>query len=719
MAEPRASAYADTSQYLRDYCVLLALRLHREVQLARVLRGSDTDESFLGLFLSDAEIDGVLAQLTGATCRVGDADVALEPAIASAKRRIAARLAATRVPLRTRELARLFGLSSAAVEVVLLLLATEVDDRFSRVYAYLQDDVARRRLSVGLALRLLPGTSAAEPAGRRLFAADAPLVRERLVLLDTGGERLPAPLIDRALALDERVAEYLLEHDPLDPRLAGLARVEARCHHREPPGATRELADRLATLWRTPEPPAVLLLGRPGSGKATLVGLAAASCDRAVLTLDGRGLGRQPLDRLDEVLRAADREARLRGAVPHLARLDGLPDDALPRVLDQVRPGWVLSAAHVPWPPREGDPLLVLALPEGDQDARLGAWRTALDGHGPPDAAVTEELAGRFRLTPGQIRRAAETARWQACLREGAGAVPRAEELFESSRRELDPHLARLATKVVAAHGWGDLVLPPPVLAQLHAVEAEVRHEHTVYGSWGFAASLGNSAGVSALFSGQSGTGKTMAAGVLARSLGLDLYKVDLSGVVSKYIGETEKNLAQIFAEADTAGAVLFFDEADALFGKRSEVKDAHDRYANIEISYLLQRMEEYRGIAVLATNFSQNMDEAFTRRLRHVVDFPFPQPPERALIWRGLVSCRAPVADDVDWEFLASAFELTGGNIRNCVLGAAFLAAEEGTDIAMTHLVRAVARELAKLGRPLTRADFAGYYTEARTGRR
>jgi SpoVK/Ycf46/Vps4 family AAA+-type ATPase len=206
-----------------------------------------------------------------------------------------------------------------------------------------------------------------------------------------------------------------------------------------------------------------------------------------------------------------------------------------------------------------------------------------------------------------------------------------------------------------------------------------------------------------------------MAAGVLARSLGVDIYRIDLSGVVSKYIGETEKNLNRVFEEAQGANAILFFDEADALFGKRTEVQDAHDRYANIETSYLLQKMETYAGVAILATNFAQNIDEAFTRRLHFRVEFPFPTAPERERIWRGMFPPQAPLDPQVDFAFLAGQFELSGGNIRNCVLAAAFLAAEARQAIGMVHLVEGIARELTKLGRPRTRADFGVYYSGVR----
>jgi SpoVK/Ycf46/Vps4 family AAA+-type ATPase len=243
-------------------------------------------------------------------------------------------------------------------------------------------------------------------------------------------------------------------------------------------------------------------------------------------------------------------------------------------------------------------------------------------------------------------------------------------------------------------------VLPADQLAQLKEICSQVKYRQIVYQTWGFDRKLSLGKGIIALFSGPPGTGKTMAAEVIARDLQLDLYKIDLSQLVSKYIGETEKNLDRIFTAAETANAILFFDEADALFGKRSEVKDAHDRYANIEIGYLLQKIEEYEGLAILATNLRQNLDEAFIRRLNFIVDFPFPDEEHRQQILRVLIPIEAPIADDIDFSLLAHEIKLAGGNLKNIVLAAAFYAAESGPTIQMYHFIQAAKREHQKLGR-------------------
>ncbi|MGE0688338.1 MAG: ATP-binding protein, partial [Dehalococcoidia bacterium] len=269
--------------------------------------------------------------------------------------------------------------------------------------------------------------------------------------------------------------------------------------------------------------------------------------------------------------------------------------------------------------------------------------------------------------------------------------------------------------KIVPRFNWDDIILPGDRLAQLHEIANYVLFQHVVYEQWRVGGNSTLGRGVATLFAGQSGTGKTMASEVIANDLGLELYKIDLAGLVSKYIGETEKNLAKIFEEAGDTNAILFFDEADAVFGKRTEVKDSHDRYANIEVSYLLQKIEEYDGIVVLATNLRSNLDEAFLRRMRAIVEFPFPEVDDRLRIWQHMMRTDAPVAEDVDLAFMARQFRIAGGNIRNVVLFAAFLAASEGKSIGMSHLIQGTKREYQKLGRLVTESDFGRWYEQVR----
>ncbi|MBE0480410.1 MAG: ATP-binding protein, partial [Dehalococcoidia bacterium] len=271
--------------------------------------------------------------------------------------------------------------------------------------------------------------------------------------------------------------------------------------------------------------------------------------------------------------------------------------------------------------------------------------------------------------------------------------------------------LGALARKIQPRFTWTDIVLPKDQMAQLREVANYVKYRHVVYGEWNFAGKASLGRGLNILFAGPSGTGKTMAAEIIASELGLDLYKIDLSTVVSKYIGETEKNLDRIFTEAQTSNAILFFDEADAIFGKRSEVRDSHDRYANIEIAYLLQKTEEYEGIVILATNLRKNLDEAFARRMHFSIEFPLPEEADRHRIWQRVFPREAPLSEDTDLKFMARQFKITGGNIKNIAIAAAFLAAENGGRIGNDHIIRAAKREYQKIGRLCTEADFGPYF--------
>jgi hypothetical protein len=327
-------------------------------------------------------------------------------------------------------------------------------------------------------------------------------------------------------------------------------------------------------------------------------------------------------------------------------------------------------------------------------------WDDLLRGLGVSPNESLDALTAQFDLPLHAI----EAATAQAT----STGEPLGPALWQACRSQARPRLDDLAQRIETLAGWEDLVLPPFQVETLRAIAAQVRQRRHVYEDWGFAAKSARGLGISALFEGPSGTGKTMAAEVLARELELDLYRIDLSQVVSKYIGETEKNLRRVFDAAETGAVVLLFDEADALFGKRTQIRDSHDRYANIEVSYLLQRMEAYRGLAILTTNQRDAVDEAFMRRIRFVVAFPFPDAAHRAEIWRRVFPAETPVAS-LDLPAL-SGVSLAGGTIRNIALAAAFLAADEGVSVGMPHLARAAVRECAKLEQPLGEAEVAGW---------
>jgi ATPase family associated with various cellular activities (AAA) len=355
-------------------------------------------------------------------------------------------------------------------------------------------------------------------------------------------------------------------------------------------------------------------------------------------------------------------------------------------------------------------------VPRSDAQTRLAVWEARLGdqlaAHGARDAFLAR-MVQQFQFGPQQIHGVIRSAVEAAALRNPEAPILAEADLWLAARRHAVRSLGGLAEKIESRRSLQELVLPAESSQQIREIASQVEQRNRVYEQWGFSSKLSRGRGIAALFAGPSGTGKTMAAEVLARHLDLDLYRIDLASVISKYIGETEKNLKRVFDAADESGAILFFDEADALFGKRSEVRDSHDRYANIEINYLLQRMEDYRGLAILATNRKSLLDPAFLRRLRFLVDFPFPSTADRVRIWRGAFPVQAELGP-LDYELLGR-LEVAGGNISNIALNAAFLAASEGVAINMDHVLAAARREYAKIDKLVLESEFGRYYTEVR----
>lgn len=660
------------------------------------------EDEYRGLYVSDAEAD----RLAAAAPTDGDP-------LAPVRARLEQLTASATGPLG--RLVQLAQLEPFDVGVLLLCLASEADLGIERLISYVQDDVSKRRPRVELALRLLapPGQ---RRAARDRFHAAQPLRRLRLVTLHDEPGQPSTPLAARYIALDSRIAAHLLGSRELDEHL----QVHGRLRPADGDSPGRESLAELGKLAAGGlRPPVVALKGIDDDlVLASAETLAAA----AGLSLIDIAFGQLVQEEPPEVaITVALREGALLDAAVLLRGLDGLSAEARRHLFGRLETEplapLVLLASH------EGSawPGIEVSVEAPDFDGRLERWRAGLAG----EAVSGEELqslAGKFRLRTRGIADGLRAARGRAQLRDPHQPRITIDDLYAAAREQSAPILSDLAKKVTPHYSWTDLILPEDAAEQLREMCAFVEHRHQVYDSWGFDRRLAMGKGLMALFAGQSGTGKTMAADVLAGHLGLDLYKIDLSGVVSKYIGETEKNLGNIFREAESSNAILFFDEADALFGKRSEVKDAHDRYANVETAYLLQRMEEYSGMVILATNLKMNLDEAFLRRMHFVIDFPMPEEDDRRRIWERTISPEAPLDDDVDFAFLARQFRIAGGNIRNIVLAAAFLAASDGTSIGMRHFIRATRREYQKLGRMVTDAEFGEYVAlvrpESRPGR-
>jgi SpoVK/Ycf46/Vps4 family AAA+-type ATPase len=724
--------FRSAAEHLQAELDYLKLLLHRQVLRLRAVSLLREDQ-FRGLYISDEEIDAILLR-TAAGDQQSQAQGNSRPtlrglavSIAAAEVEIASRLESSRaaginIPLL--RLARLFELSPFEQLVVLITIAPEVDTRFETLYSYVQNDVTKKRPTPDLISKLFCSSIQEYGAMRAMLSASAKLLSVPLLRFGADPPDREPSFLSRPLHAEQRIVGFLLEQNELDERLRPFASIKSSARSFADLHLPESLTTDLQNAGRSlaAQGGLIFLHGPKGCGKRTAAEAICLDQHRRVISAQLDQLASDHLP-LPLALRLLQREALLQDSNLLLNSPD-LPWSS-DVVAQQKKIAFFESLAPRPFlifvASRSQISLadtsakcasLSFAVPPPCYSDRELLWREAIEAMKHPISPDVDiaALANKFLLTGGEIHSICREAAGRANLRKSGEPVFLA-DIEAAARGQSNQGLRRLAQKVNCMQDWPDLILPARSVRQLREVCASEKYRHVVYSQWGYDRRLALGKGLNALFCGPSGTGKTMAAGIIARALALDLYKIDLSSVVSKYIGETEKQLSQIFHEAGSSNAILFFDEADALFGKRSEVKDAHDRYANVEVAYLLQKMEEYEGIVILATNFRRNLDEAFTRRMHHIVEFPFPDADLREQIWKSLVPPGAPLAADVNFGFLARQFELSGGNIRNVALAAAFLAAECGGEIRMEHFVRATAREFQKLGRLPSRAEFREYY--------
>ncbi|MFF4391795.1 ATP-binding protein [Streptomyces sp. NPDC001552] len=604
-------------------------------------------------------------------------------------------------------LAHWLRLSPLDTQILLIALAPDLDRSFEALYGYLNDDVTRRRATVALALDLC-GVPTHSAAGRSRFHPAARLLARGLIEVDDP-ER---PFLSRSLRVPDRVVAHLLGDDTPDPALQGTVRPlpyrpgaadeENAAATGTPDGGdllTRRLAGHLAARPLT----AYLREHRDGDGLAcATVALGAAGIPALHFAPAGRPEEHRPEEHAPEHRPAGERlpyrellrEARLTGRAIVVTSLPEKPGELIRALTVTDVP--VLFADPRPYDPQwcdSGRDPIVLDAPR-QRAGDLDAWRAAL---GPREPAFDlAPVVAAYRLGPGGIERASRAARDLAAF---DGTELSAAHLRFAARQQSASGLERHARRIRPDVGWNDLVLPAGPLAQLRELVLRARHRDRVLGDWRLSTGGGRGRGVVGLFAGDSGTGKTLSAEVVAGELGLDLYVVQLPSIVDKYVGETEKNLERIFTEADRTDTVLLFDEADAVFGKRSEVSSSNDRHANMESAYLLQRLESFDGIALLTTNLRSNIDDAFTRRLDLVVDFPFPDEEQRLALWRHSLA-HVPCTEDIDPAFCARDFELAGGSIRSAVVTAAYAAAGRGDGVSTADLLAGAQREYRKAGR-------------------
>ncbi len=604
-------------------------------------------------------------------------------------------------PMALEQLCGRLGLSAFERSTLLLAAGMELDGRFPALCAAARGG-REEGPTFALALALF------EQPSWEALASTGPLRYWRL--LDIGKS---ATLVHSPLRIDEYVLDYLTGQRHADPRLLNLAEPLPDADTLAPSQA--RLAARIALLWREQGEtlPVIQLAGAENSAAAEAI--AVAACGELGLGLTAISAAALPLgaEELETVLRLCERHATLSGGAVLLAGLaPGEPEPAresvIARFIERLDAPLLLTGRTRRQSARRAVLSFDVAKPTVAEQQAM--WHAALGG----DAAAlpaARMLANQFHLEPGAIRAAIADARARLTL-EDSEPDPAPDSLaqaaWDSCRVLSRPRLDDLARRIEISAGWDDLIVPEPQQQMLRAIAAQLRHRATVHTDWGFAGQSERGLALAVLFAGSSGTGKTMAAEVLARAMRLDLYRVDLSAVVSKYIGETEKNLRRVFDAAEESGAVLLFDEADALFGKRTEVRDSHDRHANVEVSYLLQRVEAYRGLAILTTNMKEALDTAFLRRLRFVVTFPFPDPAARARIWARMFPQATPTSG-LDMARLAQ-LAISGGQIRSIALNAAFLAADAGRAVTMADIRAAARNEYVKLEKTLTDSELKGW---------
>lgn len=693
------------------------------LQILKTRQKNKDPYEFGGLYISDEEINTILDRTQPAnedqripTLKSFIAEIETE--IEAKKAESLRRGVSLTLPL----LANIFGLTPFEIDVVLICLAPELDTKYGKLYAYLQNDATKRQPGVDLVLNLLCEPTEDRIYARQYFDASAPLFKHHIIQFIEAPEEGQKPLLARFVKADERIINYIRGLNQIDTKIAlftKLIPLQTDSDKMQLPEDQKRQIYNLINWWKITEGKMTCFLQGPyGAGKKTVAQGMCKDWGIPLLIVDVATLTNREVDFEDSISRVF-REAVLQNSAVYLEHFERLySEDAktifnkniLFKALEDGR-GIVFVASEEPLV-LSGEVqkyLFKIEIPIPDYGMRKQIWGQCLKGIFSEE--VVSALANKFKFTAGQIKDAIASAEKLAVLHGREEIFVTMEDLYDGCRAQSNQKLTALAKRIKPKYRWDDLILPKEKKEQLKEVKDYIKHKGVVYQDWGFDNKLSLGKGLNVLFSGASGTGKTMAAEVIASELELDLYKIDLSMVVSKYIGETEKNLNRIFKEAEQSNAILFFDEADALFGKRSEVRDSHDRYANIEISYLLQKMEENEGIVILASNLSQNIDDAFMRRMHFNVEFPFPEEEYRYKIWRSLIPKEAPLSKDIDFEFLAKRFKLAGGNIKNIIVNAAFLAAEESKVIGMEHVIKATKREFQKIGKVCSQSEFGKYY--------
>jgi len=617
-------------------------------------------------------------------------------------------------------LSDVFELSSFEHNCVLLAFVSSLDPKYEKVFAFANDNSSRKNATAEIALKIFTNNNEKAHENIKAFLPHSKLMRffiyHKKNQDNTSYYSVP-------LCLNNRINRFLTDPSSEESDMAFPFNMIQLEDEPEKLIVNSQLVDVMANILFLKEnkdyesTALVNLFGLMGSGKKLLFKHLCKRSHRRGMVIDCLKLSQENEKLYDELLYIC-RESIIRQSFIFLDKLDKLYTDkndtrklhVILRLLSEhISIIFAASENEIPsYLVAEGIRLNTIEVPSPDTGLRISLWEWFSKGKKLQSSINISELANKFNFTPGQIKKSLSRAAYESELK-GLNYIS-INILYDSCYRQIVHNLKESASLIKPAYSWDDLVIPSSEIETLKASCNHIKYAHMVFNEWGFNKRLPYGRGLSMLFSGPPGTGKTMSAQVIANELHMEMYKIQLSKIVSKYIGETEKNLKAIFDEANKSNVILFFDETDALFGKRSEIKDSHDRYANIEVAYLLQEIEEHEGITIMATNYMKNIDEAFLRRINYIIHFPFPDEKARTKIWGKIFPESAPLSKDVDYGFLARKFEIPGGNIKNIAVSSAFQAASENSEITMKHIIKAAIHEQKKSNKVIVGEDLEEY---------
>lgn len=707
--------YKSSCEYVLEQLKLLDLKIHKYITLNNLQEKSLNP--FKGLVINEKEISTMLRENEISK----DVAIKIDKNIRELSIKINEKLLQTRdknIFLNYENICESFELSYIERNLLLIGLCVEIDQKYEKIFAFIQDNINKKRPTIEIGLKLLNLNNLQKIEFMNKTKKDSLF---KLFILDNNTFDQEETFLSSQLIVDDRIINYILENDAIDEEIKDYCMIHKsnrpiiEVNHKEGNIETihKAITNYIEDDSNSSNNLYIYLWGQSGVGKKHLIKSYCKRIKKDLIIGDIKMALKKDIS-LKEFVKRVFREAVLRQAILvfenyHILESVENKEVALRDFFSlmelYIEPIFLISEQSYKQNKYLSENSVVLMeIKRPDKEKRKDLWNVYTKEYG-LEEINKEDVSTKFNFTPKQIRDAVISIKSKALTKSVDVGI-----IYDCCYEQVDNKLTDKAVKVKTTYEWKQLILPSEQKKLLKDACNQVKNKYKVYEKWGFGKKVAYGRGLSIICAGPPGTGKTMSAQVMARELNLELYRIDLSQMVSKYVGETEKNLHIIFEEASLSNAILFFDEGDALFGKRSEVKSSNDRYSNIQTSYLLQKMEEYEGITMLTTNFLKNIDKAFLRRINFIVNFPFPDNKSRKDIWKIMMSEKAPIDEDIDYDFLANTFEVAGGNIKNIIVYAAFLAASENENISMKHIIHAAKYELQKMDKLLLKEDLGEY---------